>query len=110
MELRGVFAGPQAVADDGVLIDADEAAGLADAAALGEVVQDGDGLVLAQAGAEQGGAFPLGEAGLTGAAGEQPVVRRGRSGSRREVVAAALAEGRAGGVVAAEAAEVVHEA
>jgi hypothetical protein len=111
VEVLGVFAGPQAVADDGVLIDADEAAGLADAAALGEVVQDGDGLVLAQARAEQGGAFPLGEACLTSTAGEHAALFAGAvAEADAEVVAAALAEVGAGGVVAAEAAEVVHEA
>src|SRR5207237_6416723 len=49
--LLGVVAGPQGVADDGVLAHADEAAGLADADPLLEVGQDGGGLVGGQAAA-----------------------------------------------------------
>src|SRR5205085_4783806 len=66
VELLGVVAGAEGVADDGVLADADEAAGLADADALLEVGQDGGGLVGGQAAAEQGRALALGEAGLAG--------------------------------------------
>jgi len=43
--LLGVPAGLEGQADDGVLVDAREAAGLADADALLEVGEDGDGLV-----------------------------------------------------------------
>ena len=81
MELLGVAAGLEAEADDGVLVDADQAAGLADAAAVGQVPQDRDGLVAGQAGVEQGRALALGEAGLAGAAAEQPPVVAGRSGA-----------------------------
>jgi len=44
VELLGVRAGQQAVADDGVLVHADQARGLADADAFGDVAQDGDDL------------------------------------------------------------------
>jgi hypothetical protein len=54
VELLGMFAGQQAVADNGVLIDTAEASGLSDATALGDVFQNGDDLVLRQAGIEQG--------------------------------------------------------
>jgi len=40
VELLGVRAGQQAVADDGVLVHADQARGLADADAFGDVAQD----------------------------------------------------------------------
>jgi hypothetical protein len=108
VELLGVVAGPQGVADDGVLIDADEAAGLADAAALLEVGEDIEDLVVGEAGVEQGRAFPLGEALLAGAAGEQAalLVLAVAEGDA-EVVAAAAAVGGALRVLAAEAAEVV---
>jgi hypothetical protein len=43
--LPGVFAGQGGVADDRVLADADQASGLADATAVGEVFQQGEDLV-----------------------------------------------------------------
>src|SRR5256885_896680 len=46
VERPGVFAGQEAVADDGVLVHADETAGLADTYAFGDMGKDGDDLVL----------------------------------------------------------------
>jgi hypothetical protein len=69
-----VAAGPQGIADDGVFIDPRQAGGLADAAAVLEVGEDGQGPGVGQAGAEQGGAFALGEALLAGAAGKHPAL------------------------------------
>src|SRR5215831_12466575 len=66
--LLGVAAGPQGVADDGVFIDPGQACGLADTAAVLEVLQDGNRLALGQPAGEQGGARALGEAVLAGAA------------------------------------------
>ena len=66
-----MVAGAEGVADDGVLADADQAAGLADADAFLEVGQDRGGLVVGQAAAEERGALALGEAGLAGLAAEQ---------------------------------------
>jgi len=40
-----MVAGPLAVTDDGVLIDADQPSGLAHSTALGQVIQDGGDLV-----------------------------------------------------------------
>jgi hypothetical protein len=107
VECLGVVAGPQGVADHGVLADADQAAGLADADALLEVGQDGGGLVIGQAAAEQGGALALGEAGLAGAAVQQQAPVPAVAAAGREVAVAALAVVGAVGVLAAEAAEVV---
>jgi hypothetical protein len=45
VELLGVLAGQQAVADDRVPVHPDQAAGLADADPLGDVLQDGHDLV-----------------------------------------------------------------
>ncbi len=52
VELAGVVAGAQGQAGDGVLADADQAGGLSDATAVGEVRQDGQELVLRQMGSE----------------------------------------------------------
>jgi hypothetical protein len=109
VSLLGVGAGPQGVADDGVFIDAGEAGGLADATAVLEVLEDGEGLALREAGGEQGGAFALGEAGLAGAADEHPALLAAAvAEADAEVVAAAQSEVSAVGVLAAEEAEVVH--
>jgi hypothetical protein len=64
-------AGPQGVANDGVFIDARQACGLADATALLEVGEDGEGLVFREPRGEEGGAFALGETCLASAADEQ---------------------------------------
>jgi hypothetical protein len=46
VELLGVLASQQAIADDRVSVHPDQAAGLADAHALGDVLQDGHDLGL----------------------------------------------------------------
>jgi hypothetical protein len=69
--VAGVLAGSAGVAYDGVFIDAGQARGLADATAVAEVHQDGEGLVVGQARGEESGAFAFGEALLAGAASEQ---------------------------------------
>jgi hypothetical protein len=103
-----VVAGAEGIADDGVLIDAGQAAGLADAAALAEVVEDAEDLVVGEAGAEQGGALALGEAGLAGTAGEHAalLVLAVAEGDT-EVGAAAAAVVGTRGVLTAETVEVV---
>jgi hypothetical protein len=108
VELGGVLAGQQAVADDGVGTDPGEAAGLADAAALGDVLEDGHDLVLREAGVIQGGAFALGEAGLAGAAAEQATPVGAVAHGHGQVAVAALAVVGTVLVEATELAEVVH--
>ena len=104
-----MVAGQGGEADDGVLVDACEAGGLADAAALGEVVQHGEELVLGELAAEQGGAGAFGEAVPAGAAEEHAPLGAWAVGEgHAEVVLAALAVVGAVGVGAAEAGEVVH--
>jgi hypothetical protein len=85
-------AGQAGEAHDRVAMDADEAFGLADAAAIGDVGQDGLGLVIRQAGVEQGGALALGEAGLAGLAVEQPAPGLAVAGAGGQVAVPALAE------------------
>jgi hypothetical protein len=108
VQLAGVAAGEQAQAADGVLTDTDQARGLADAAAVGEVGQDGQELVAGEAGAEQGRALALGEAALAGLTVEEPVVGLAVAHTNGEVAGAAPAVVGAVGVEAAEAAEVVQ--
>jgi hypothetical protein len=67
----GVIAGLAGVSGHGVAVDAHEPLGLTDAAPLGEMLQDGGGLLPGQMRAEQGGALALGEPIATGAASEE---------------------------------------
>jgi hypothetical protein len=95
--------------DDGVAMDADEAAGLADAVAFGEVMEHGGGLRGGHAAVEQRGALALGEAGLAGVAVEQ---------SDLLVLAVAITDGEVSGpaspvggtvgILATEAREIIH--
>jgi RHS repeat-associated protein len=104
-----VPAGEQGQARDGVLADADQPGGLADAAAIGEVSEDGQELVLRQVGAEQGRALALGEAGAAGGAVQQAVlVVAAVAHADGEVSAVTPAVVGAVGVETAEAAEVVQ--
>jgi hypothetical protein len=107
--LLGVPARLHDVADDGIFIDACQACGLADAATFLEVLEDGQGPGLRQAGAEQGGAFALGEAPLAGAADEHAAPVFAVAEADAEVVAATQAVVGTGRVLAAEAAEIVHD-
>jgi hypothetical protein len=106
--ISGVLAGLSGVADDGVLVHAHQAGGLADAAAVVQVREDGQGLGRRQAGAEQGGALALGEAFLAGAAGEQAAAVRSVVEGDAEVAPAAQAVVGAVGVLAAEQVQFVH--
>jgi hypothetical protein len=72
MNLSSVLARSEAVADDGILVHADQAACLANAAALGNVLQERDDLLIGQTTLEEGSAFSLGEAIFTGFAVEEP--------------------------------------
>jgi hypothetical protein len=60
VEVLGLVAGEGDVSQDGVLGDADESAGGADAAALADVPEDGDGLLGGQLAAFEGGALAFG--------------------------------------------------
>ena len=62
--------GLAAVAGDGLAIHAEDPADLADAVALGDVLEDRDGLHQMEVGAEKRGALTLGGSGLAGAAAE----------------------------------------
>jgi hypothetical protein len=85
-------------------VDSDQASGLSNAAALGEVLKHGAGFLCGQVGVEKRRAFALGEAILADVAIEQPdVVLFAVAAANGEVSGIALAEQGAIGVLAAEA-------
>jgi hypothetical protein len=109
VEFLGVLASEDGQADDRVFVDTDQAARLADAAALLQVLQDGDGLVLRKFAMEQRGAFAFGEALLAGATGQDAALLVGTvAEADTEIVAATLAVVLAVGVLATEGFQVVH--
>ena len=109
MSVVGVITGGAGQPDDGVAMGADQAAGLADAVALGEVVEDGRGLLLGHPAVEERRALPFGEAGLAGLAVEQSdVVILAVAVADGEVAGVAPPVQGASGILAAEAREVVH--
>jgi hypothetical protein len=106
-----MFAGDPAEAAYGVAIDLAEPAGLADAAPLGDVLQDRLDLLRREPGIEQGRPLALGEASLTGPAAEHAAGLAGAiAAGHREIWLASLAVVRAVVIQAAEPREVVHGA
>ena len=90
-------------------MDAHQPRGGADAVAVGEVFDHGEGLLLGQAGPEQRGALALGEAGLAGAAVEEPMLSElAVVAADGQVAESPLPEVGAIRVLAAEARQVVH--
>jgi hypothetical protein len=90
-------------------MDPGEPLGLADAVAFGQVLQDGEGLLGGELGAEEGRPLVLGEAGLAGATVQEPeVVMLAEVATDAEVVAAPSPVAWAVGVLATEACEVVR--
>ena len=109
MSVAGMLSGQFRQADDRIGVDVDQASGLANAAALAEVLEHGAGLLLGQVGVEEGRALALGEAVFAGLAVEQAdVVVLAVAGADREVSGVASAEEGAIGFLAAEASEIVH--
>jgi hypothetical protein len=74
VQAPGVPSGDPAIVADGIGMDLDQAGRLEDAAALGDVFQDGEDFLLGQVGAVQRGALAFGEPGPAGAAVEQPIL------------------------------------
>jgi hypothetical protein len=92
-------------------MDADEASGLADAIALGQVLQDRDGRRFGELTAVKRRALALGEAGPAGVAVEQAeLLMLAIAAADGEVASVALAIEGTARVLAAEASESVHEA
>jgi hypothetical protein len=96
---------------DGVAVDTNEAAGLSDAVALGQVIEDGDGRGVGKTAPVEGRALALGEAGAADIAVElSELLVLAEVAADREVGGAAEAVEGAVGILAAEAREVVHGA
>jgi hypothetical protein len=111
MSVVGVSSGGAGQSYDGVAMDADEAPGLSDAVAFGQVFQDRDGSLLREVAAIQRRALALGEAGAAGIAVElAELLVLAESAADREVPGVALTVERTVGILAAEAGEVVHGA
>jgi hypothetical protein len=109
VQVAGVLAGQPAQAADRVAIHAAEPPGLADAAALGDVLQDRFGPLRGEPGVEQGRPLPLGAPGLAGAASEHPTLLLGAvAAGHGQVSGPPLAVLGAVGIQAAEARQVVH--
>jgi hypothetical protein len=68
---HGVVAGLAGIAGHGIAVDPHQPFGLANAAPLGDVFEEGRGLVLGQMGTEQRGALAFGGAIAAGAASEE---------------------------------------
>jgi hypothetical protein len=106
-----VIAGDPAEAADGATIDLAEPAGLADAAPLGDVLQDRFDLLRWQSGVEERSPFALRETSLADLAAEHASgLLRAIATGHREISGSAFAAFRALGIQAAEAREVVHGA
>jgi hypothetical protein len=96
-------------AEDGVAMDADEASGLSDAVAFGQVVQDRDGLRLGEMAAVQRRPLAFGEACAAGFAVELSVLLvLAEAAANGEVAGVALAVEGTLGILAAKTGEVVH--
>jgi hypothetical protein len=109
MSVVGMLSGDAGQSDDGVGIDPDQASGGADATALIQVLEDGEGLLLGEMAVEEGRALALGEAVLAGLAVEQAdVVLCAVSVADREIAGVSARVEGAAGVLTAEAREVVH--
>ena len=92
-------------------MDADEAPGLANAVALGQVVEDRDGGRFGEVATIQWCALTLGEAGPAGVAVElAELLLFAVVAADREVAGVTFAVERTAGILAAETCEVVHEA
>jgi hypothetical protein len=104
VEVPGVLAGESAQAADRAAVHPAEAAGLADAAPLGDVLQDRLDLLRRQARVEEGRPLALGEAGLAGPAAEHASLLVGTvSAGHGQISGVPLAMLGAAGIQAAEA-------
>src|SRR5512143_2138769 len=109
MSVVGVLSGGPGQSDNGIRLDADEAAGLSNAIALGQVVEDGDGGFIGESATIQGRALAFGEAGAAGVAvAWAKLFVLAVAAADREVTGVTPAVVCTVGVLAAEACEVVH--
>lgn len=77
---------------DGAAMDAGKSPGLADAVALGQVFEDGEGLLRGELGADERGALVLEEAGLAGITVEETkILKLSESAVDRQIADVAIA-------------------
>jgi len=107
VELLGVLAGGPAQTQDGVFVDAAQPSRLANATALGEVLQDRSDLSGRQLSAFERRALAFGETGLAGAAAQQAVLLGAVACRHGQVALAAPAEVGTLGVLATKPGQVV---
>jgi hypothetical protein len=111
VDLLGVLASDHGQAYHGVLVDTDQAARLPHPAALLEMVEHGQCLVVGQLAAIQSGAFAFAKAELAGAAGQDTAVLVGAvAEADAQIGKTPLTVVRALRVLAAEDFQVVHGA
>ena len=103
----GVLPGQQGQSGDGVLVDPDESGRLAGPASLGQMLQDGQDLLVRQVGVEERGAVELGEAVLAGPAVEQAMLGLAEAIDDQQVADISQAVEAALGVAAAEVRQIL---
>jgi hypothetical protein len=109
VDLLGVGAGDRGQAGHRILVDPDQATGLAYPTTLVQMLQDREGLLLREFAAVQRRARAFREAFLAGPTGQDSAVFLGPvAEANPQVVAAALAIVGAVGILAAEVFQVVH--
>jgi hypothetical protein len=109
VELSSVRAGLEGQTSDGVFADPDQACGLSGAAAVGEVGEDGEDLILGKSGVKERCGLAFAEAILAGAAIEEAILLAcAVAHTDREIAVSASSIVGAIGVEAAKAVEVIH--
>jgi hypothetical protein len=109
VDVLGLLTGYQGQAHHSVLVDTDQAAGLTDAAALLQMLEDRESFVVGKLTAVEGRAFAFGEAFLAGTAGEDPAFLLGTvAEADAEVVQATATVVGTLGILAAKGFQVVH--
>jgi hypothetical protein len=108
VEFLGLLARQKAKAHHRILIHADQTAGLPHPTAFRNVLEQRHDLVLGQATVEQRRSFPLGKAGLAGAAAQQASLLRAIAPRHGQVTVPAFAMIRTSGILATELAQVLQ--
>jgi hypothetical protein len=109
VDVLGLLTGYHRQAYHGVFVDPHQSAGLTNAAAFLQMLEDREGFIVGELAAVQGRAFAFGKAFLAGAAGEYSAFLLGAiAEANAEVVQATAAVVGALRVLAAKGFEVVH--
>jgi hypothetical protein len=110
MSVVGMFSSGAGQSDERVGGDADQTTGLSDAAAFGQVLEDGEGGRFGKSAAIQGRTLAFGEASTAGVAVEKPeLLVFAVVAADREIASGTLAVEQAVRILATETGEIVHE-